>query len=115
MATCATCATDNCVGDDGATAVADALKENTTLTTLDLECACCSAPPPTLSHCHADAHVVIGRMARRLSTRRTSLHAPMAACAPRAAGNQVGDDGATAVADALKENATLTTLDLGCA
>jgi hypothetical protein len=62
---------------------------------------------------------VIGRAARRLSTRRTRLHALTAACATRAAadgaGNQVRADGATALAAALKDNATLTTLGLGCA
>ena len=74
----------------------------------------------TPPHCHVDdAHVVIGRAARRLSTRRTRLHALTAACATRAAadgaGNQVRADGATALAAALKDNATLTTLGLGCA
>ena len=69
----------------------------------------------TPPHCHADAHVVIRRAANHLSTCRMRLHAPMTVSSLRVAGNCVGDDGATALAAALKENATLTTLNLGCA
>jgi len=39
---------DNSIGDDGARALAEALKANATLTTLNLSRACCLIPHPLL-------------------------------------------------------------------
>ncbi len=44
---------------------------------------------------------------------RCALAVVQTACGACVAGNEIGADGATALAAALKENCTLTTLDVG--
>jgi len=109
---CAPRAAGNKIGDEGAKELAAALKDNTTLTTLSLGRACSGAPP----HPHGTA---TRARACRGGVRRAApsvlphaLAAPHRACAPRAAGNQIGDEGAKELAAALEANATLTTLNL---
>jgi hypothetical protein len=106
------CADSN-IGDAGANKVAEALKANTTLTELYLNSALRSGLAVSLAAAHARtaAHGVFrwlayfrtlhdGRMWRRVHSR---------ACAA----NSIGEAGAKEVAEALKANMTLTTLDLG--
>jgi len=81
---------DNRIGDDGARALAEALKANSTLTTLDLNRACCLIPPSVVVICYI--RMIYGCL-----------------------DNSIGDNGARALAEALKANSTLTNLDLSCA
>ena len=75
-------AADNSIGDAGAAAIAEALKVNKSVTTIDLSCAC--------------------RASRRVR----------GADAGAAADYSIGDAGAAAVAEALKVNKTVTTIRL---
>jgi hypothetical protein len=83
---CAWCA-DNDFGDAGGTAIAAALRTNTTVTSLNIngECLCVRPPPP----------------ARVCAYMR-------AWCA----GNGLGADGGAAIAAALGTNTTVTSLNL---
>ena len=74
--------TDNNIGDDAAKLLSDALKTNTTLTSLDLS---------------GEEENMIDKKGRN---------------ADWLAGNQIGDEGAKAMSEMLKVNTTLTSLDL---
>ena len=102
------------IGEERAQLLAHLLSGNTTVTTLGLGCACSVAPPPRTHPAVLPRPCTCGcgHVARRLSTHRTRTHAPMAACATCAADNCIGAAWVTTLAAALKENATLTTLDL---
>jgi hypothetical protein len=80
----------NAIGDGGAVALADALKLNHGITTVQLH----STPPPLI----------------QLRRARRQTHT----CLAHAVNNGIGDRGATALADAMKENATLKVVDLRC-
>ncbi|KAL1520434.1 hypothetical protein AB1Y20_022017 [Prymnesium parvum] len=83
----------NNIGAEGAAHIAEALKTNATLTSLDLQ----SAPPLRRRDRHA--------------TRPTSLR-PCLALPLSHTRNKIGDEGAAHIAEALKTNATLTSLHL---
>ncbi len=82
----------NRVGDSGATAIAEAVCHNQTLTTLDMS-------ENRVGYSGATAIVEALRHNQTLTTLDMSW-------------NQVGDSGATAIAEALRHNHTLTTLDM---
>jgi len=82
------------IGDEGATAMATALKTNsTTLPTLDL----------VFSQVRSAGCVMLGQ-GLSMNSSLTEI---------RLSANQIGDEGATAMGTALITNHTLTTLDLG--
>ena len=105
---CASRATGNNIGPEGAKELADALMTNTTVKRLWLTGAC-SSPPP--SH-PAVLHTGGGRAAHRPSARRTRPRRAHGPCAPRAAGNNIGPEGAKELAAALRTNKKITTLNL---
>ncbi|KAF9556568.1 hypothetical protein EC968_008173 [Mortierella alpina] len=80
------------IGSDGAKALAGALKTNSSLTTLNLECT-------SISPDGAKA------LAEALKTNSTVTTLNLS-------WNSIGDDGAKALAEALKTNSTVATLDL---
>ncbi|KAF9551518.1 hypothetical protein EC957_008187 [Mortierella hygrophila] len=82
----------NSIGSDGAKAMAEVLKTNSTLTTLDLS-------NNSIGDDGAKA------MAEALKTNSTLTTLDLF-------NNSIGDDGAKAMAEALKTNSTLTTLNL---
>ena len=82
---------DNQIGDDGAKALADALKSNKSLATVDLTSMRCASQR---------------RIAKiPIDMRRRGV--PFAEIS-------VGFEGAKALADALADNASLAHIDLGC-
>ncbi|KAL1512428.1 hypothetical protein AB1Y20_005683 [Prymnesium parvum] len=83
----------NEIGDEGAAHIAEALKTNATLTSLNLR----GAPPLRRRDRHA--------------TRPTALR-PCLALHLSHTRNKIGDEGAAHIAEALKTNATLTSLHL---
>ena len=85
------CATDNAIGDAGASVIADALNLNPSVTSVDLSCesALCQR-----------AHVGFVTV-----TCVVGFHA----CATD---NAIGDAGASVIAEALKRNTTITSVDL---
>jgi len=86
--------TYNQIGSDGAQLLAEALKSNTTLTTVDI------------------AGNKIGSDGVQLLVE--SLKSNTTLDTVDIAGNQIGPVGAQSLAEALKSNTTLTTLDLAC-
>ena len=82
----------NNIGDEGAKAIADALKSNTSLTTIDLR-----------GNNIGDEGAKAIAEALKGNTSLTSINL---------SNNNIGDEGAKAIADALKFNTSLTTIDL---
>jgi Ran GTPase-activating protein (RanGAP) involved in mRNA processing and transport len=80
----------NSIGEAGALALAEALKTNLSLTTLDLSCMFIQHNLAQL--CNISACVI----------------------SDTGTGNRFGDDGAQSLAEGLKENRTLTALSLSC-
>ena len=85
--------TVNDIGDEGARGLSDALKVNTTLTTLNLECEqeWWSLSGLDVMDSNNEAHNLLNK---------------------HKAGNRIGDEGAGALSDALKVNRALATLNL---
>ena len=76
------------------------------------------AAAPPQPHCTAARSSVLWGGARRSSVHRTHSPRPWhvyGACAPRAVGNDISDEGAKELAAALMTNKTLNWLNLGCA
>ena len=84
--------TDNNIGAEGARLMSEALKTNTTLTTLNLSC----EQGKTKRQCEWHDDVV---QMQHNTTQQT--------------GNRIGAEGAGLMSEALKTNTTLTTLNLG--
>jgi Ran GTPase-activating protein (RanGAP) involved in mRNA processing and transport len=84
---------NNSIGNDGAKAIAEALKVNTVLTRLDLD----------TNSIGNDGTKAIAE-ALKVNTVLTTLSLQS---------NSIGNDGAKAIAEALKRNTVLTTLNLG--
>src|SRR5438874_1794242 len=87
----------NQIGDEGTRALAESLKENTSLTTLNL-------------HCKLD-RVDCYLQLRRGMQLMAYTYLNVAYSFPA---NQIGVEGARALAESLKENTSLTTLNLAC-
>ena len=81
--------TGNKIGESGVRALSKALKANTTLATLDLEC-------------------------EQEESDEDGLIAIIANNKHKQAGNKIGTEGARALSDALKTNTTLQSLNLSC-
>ena len=81
--------TDNEIGDTGATSLSDALKSNTTLTQINLECE-----------------------DKRNNTQMASINNPLFSIHINSTGNGIGETGTTALSEVLKLNTTLTELYL---
>ncbi len=90
----------NGIGDMGATSLAGALRANTTLATLSMWGACVASPPPR--------HDRMPACMRGVRIRRSGLTRCGGACAD----NHIGEEGARALALALRGNTALTRLNL---
>ena len=86
-------APDNSIGDAGAAAIAEALKINKTVTNINLSSALCAARD----------RAECGGARGGVGAARKLMGAP---------DNSIGDAGAAAIAEALKINKTVTTIDL---
>ena len=83
--------TANSIKDAGAISFGEALKTNTTLIHLDLEC----------QH-------------KRNNTQMTSINNPLFPFFAQTTDNNIGNAGATSLSEGLKTNTTLTKLDFSC-
>ena len=81
--------TGNDIEERGATSISDALKSNTTLEKLDLECEY-----------------------KRNNTQMASVCNPLFSILIKSTGNGIGETGRASLSDALKSNTTLTELSL---
>ena len=96
----------NGIGDAGVRAVAEALKTSRFLETLHLAC----------EHGGGYAGGAGEAVGGRTACKRTGCRGKGEGsdAGPGLAGNMIGDEGARAVAEALKTNRSLETLDLEC-
>ncbi len=106
----ATHASENDIGDEGATALASALERNNTLQHPDVSGECC---------CDAGVCVVCGMcgvwmMMRCDCAREDRVVVFRDVCGDHGSGNGIGVEGATALGSALERNSTLQHLDVGC-
>jgi hypothetical protein len=88
---CRSCVSDNDIGDAGAASIAEALKLNTTITSVNLG-----------SECRAGAGALCAR----------SFEVCGGRCRSCVSGNRIGDAGAASIAEALKLNTTIMSVDL---
>ncbi len=111
---------DNQIGDEGAAALAAALPQMASLTTLDLFCM--STPAALLFRLWGLGHGLLSAVVRAVCL-GVRAHGRLWAAGGRVGGavrlarladNQIGDEGAAALAAALPQMASLTTLHLFC-
>ena len=87
---CRSCVSDNGIGGVGAASIAEALALNTTITSVNLECECRAG-----AECCARSFEVCGGRCRSV----VSV-------------NRIGGAGAASIAEALKLNTTITSVDI---